>query len=87
VYAYFYIPQKVLYKLKPGQEVQAFLPEAGDQPRRARVAFIRPEAEFTPKNVQTREERERLVYGVKVLLDNADQALKPGMPVEAELPR
>ena len=87
VYAYFYVPQKVLYSIKPGQEIFVFLPEAGDKPRRGRVAFIRPEAEFTPKNVQTREERERLVFGVKVFLDNADQALKPGMPIEAELPR
>jgi HlyD family secretion protein len=86
VYAYIYVPQSVLYTLKPGQELQAFLPEAGDKPRRARVAFIRPEAEFTPKNVQTREERTRLVFGVKVALDNADQALKPGMPVEVRLP-
>lgn len=87
VYSYIYVPQKVLYTLKPGQELQAFLPEAGDQPRRAHVAFIRPEAEFTPKNVQTREERERLVYGVKVLLDNTDQVLKPGMPIEVGIPR
>ncbi len=87
VYAYIYVPQAVLYTLKPGQELQAFLPEAGDKPRGARVAFIRPEAEFTPKNVQTREERTRLVFGVKVALDNSDQALKPGMPVEVTLPR
>ncbi|MDE2141703.1 MAG: efflux RND transporter periplasmic adaptor subunit [Elusimicrobia bacterium] len=87
VYAYIYVPQTALYTLKPGQELQAFLPEAGDKPRAARVAFIRPEAEFTPKNVQTREERTRLVFGVKVALDNADGELKPGMPVEVALPR
>ena len=87
VYAYIYVPQTVLYTLKPGQELVAYLPEAGDKPRRARVAFIRPEAEFTPKNVQTREERTRLVYGVKVYFDNSDQALKPGMPIEVKLPK
>ncbi len=87
VYAYIYVPQTALHALKPGQELQAFLPEAGDKPRRARVAFIRPEAEFTPKNVQTREERTRLVFGVKVALDNSDQALKPGMPIEIKTPR
>ena len=87
LYVYIYVPQTVLYTLKPGQELQAFLPEAGDKPRKGRIAFIRPEAEFTPKNVQTREERTRLVYGVKIYLDNADQALKPGMPVEVQLPR
>ena len=87
VYAYIYVPQTVLYTLKPGQELQAFLPEAGDKPRRAHVAFVRPEAEFTPKNVQTREERTRLVFGDKVALDNSDQELKPGMPIEVGLPR
>ena len=85
VYVYIYVPQTILYRIKPGDAVSAFLPEAGDGPRRGTVAFIRPEAEFTPKNVQTREERARLVYGVKVMLDNADQALKPGMPVEVRL--
>ena len=86
VYVYIYVPQTVLYTLKPGQELTAFLPESGDKPRGAKVAFIRPEAEFTPKNVQTREERTRLVFGVKVALDNADQTLKPGMPIEVSLP-
>ncbi len=86
LYVYAYVPQTVLYKIHPGDAVRVFLPEAGDKPRRGRVAFIRPEAEFTPKNVQTRAERERLVYGVKVMLDNADQVLKPGMPIEVELP-
>jgi membrane fusion protein YbhG len=86
VYVYIYVPQTVLYTLKPGQELLAYLPEAGDKPRKGRIAFIRPEAEFTPKNVQTREERTRLVFGVKVYLDNSDQALKPGMPVEVTIP-
>ncbi len=87
VYAYAYVPQTVLHLIKVGQEVRVFLPEASRAPRRGTVAFIRPEAEFTPKNVQTREERTRLVYGVKVMLENADRVLKPGMPVELDLPR
>lgn len=86
-YAYVFVPQSELHKLKPGMDVEAFLPEAGNAARKARVAFVRPQAEFTPKNVQTREERTRLVYGVKVALDNADGVLKPGMPVEVRLPR
>lgn len=87
VFAFVYVAQSDLYRLKPGSEVSAFLPEAGDAPRKGRVAFIRAQAEFTPKNVQTREERTRLVYGVKVALDNEDRVLKPGMPVEVLLPR
>ena len=49
------------------------------------ITFISPKAEFTPRNVQTAEERSKLVYRVKVSVDNRDGVLKPGMPVEAEL--
>jgi len=49
------------------------------------VTFISPRAEFTPRNVQTAEERSKLVYRVKVSADNRNGILKPGMPVEAEL--
>lgn len=87
VYAFIYVPQAELYRLKPGQAVEAFLPEAGGAARKGQIAFVRSAAEFTPKNVQTRAERTRLVYGVKIALDNADGALKPGMPVEVRLPR
>jgi HlyD family secretion protein len=49
------------------------------------ITFISPKAEFTPRNVQTAEERSKLVYRVKVTADNKAGILKPGMPVEAEL--
>ncbi len=51
-----------------------------------KVTFISPKAEFTPRNVQTAEERSRLVYRIKVTVDNSKGVFKPGMPVEAELP-
>jgi len=47
------------------------------------VAFVSDRAEFTPKNVQTPEERAKLVFRVKVALDNADGLFKPGMPADA----
>jgi HlyD family secretion protein len=50
------------------------------------VTFISPKAEFTPRNVQTAEERSKLVYRIKVGVDNASGVLKPGMPVDADLP-
>jgi HlyD family secretion protein len=89
VYAFIYVPQAELHRLSPGQGVEVFLPEADGAAarRRGTIAFIRPQAEFTPKNVQTRAERTRLVYGIKLALDNADGVLKPGMPVEVRLPR
>ena len=57
----------------------------GGQTRPGRISFIASQAEFTPKNVQTRDERVKLVYKVKVALDNAELLFKPGMPAEARL--
>jgi HlyD family secretion protein len=50
------------------------------------VSYISSKAEFTPRNVQTAEDRSRLVYRIKVSVDNAGGTLKAGMPVEAEIP-
>lgn len=86
VWAVVYVPQPMLAKLSYGLEVPAVLPEAPGLELRGRVAHIRDEAEFTPKNVQTREERTRLVYGIKVVFPNAERILKPGMTVEVRLP-
>jgi HlyD family secretion protein len=51
------------------------------------VTFVSPRAEFTPRNVQTANDRARLVYRVKVTVDNREGILKSGMPVEAEFER
>jgi HlyD family secretion protein len=56
----------------------------GGQRLLGRVGFISPQAEFTPRNVQTAEERAKLVFRVKVMVDNRSGVLKPGMPVEAD---
>jgi len=47
------------------------------------VTFISPVAEFTPKNVQTKEERTKLVFGVRIEADNPGGMLKPGLPADA----
>lgn len=47
-----------------------------------RVVYISPEAEFTPKHIQTKEERVKLVFGVKLQLENKEEILKPGMPAD-----
>jgi HlyD family secretion protein len=49
------------------------------------VTFISPVAEFTPKNVQTKEERTKLVFGVKIEVQNPEGALKPGLPADAKI--
>ena len=50
------------------------------------ISYISPKAEFTPRNVQTAEERSKLVYRVRITVDNKEGVLKQGMPVEAEIP-
>jgi HlyD family secretion protein len=57
--------------------------DAGDRIA-GKITFISPQAEFTPRNVQTSAERAKLVYRVKVTVDNQKGVLKPGMPVEVE---
>jgi HlyD family secretion protein len=52
---------------------------------KGRVVFISPEAEFTPKQIQTTEERIKLVYRIKIEIDNSGQMLKANMPVDAEI--
>lgn len=85
IWAYFYVSHDELYKLRVGQYVTGFLPEAPDLRFRGRIIKISEQAEFTPKNVQTRAERTRLVYGIKVQFENPDLVLKSGMTIESTL--
>jgi len=85
VYAYVYVPHDMVAKLSPGMEVTGYLPELGDKKFSGRIAVINEDAEFTPKNVQTRLERTRLVFGVKTYFKNPENLLKPGMTIEAEI--
>ncbi|MES2201047.1 MAG: efflux RND transporter periplasmic adaptor subunit [candidate division FCPU426 bacterium] len=86
LYTFIYVEKSKLVRLKPGLELQGSVPELKGKVFKGRIAFIRPEAEFTPKNVQTRDQRERLVFGVKVTLDNAEGLLNPGLPIEIKIP-
>ncbi|MBI5882051.1 MAG: efflux RND transporter periplasmic adaptor subunit [Elusimicrobia bacterium] len=86
VWAYVYVPQPLLAKLSLDMEVQGTIPEMKGKVFTGRVSRISDEAEFTPKNVQTRSERTRLVFGVKVSFPNPDRVLKPGMTIEVHLP-
>jgi HlyD family secretion protein len=79
-----YVDEPVVPRLKLGQKVTV-VTDAGQRLEGA-ITFISPKAEFTPRNVQTADERSRLVYRIKVSTDNKDGVLKPGMPVEVELP-
>jgi HlyD family secretion protein len=87
VWCYFYVPQPILVRLSYGQKVKAKLPEMPGKVFEGTISHISDEAEFTPKNVQTEQERTRLVYAIKIIFDNAQGLLKPGMTLEADLPK
>jgi HlyD family secretion protein len=88
MYADFFVPQTMLATFRPGQQVrirvdyeerttkgrQKFLP--------ATVTWIGSEAEFSPKNIQTRESRNELVFRIRATIPNRDGILKRGLPVE-----
>lgn len=78
-----YVDEPVVPRLRLGQPVTLVTDAA--QRLQGSITFISPKAEFTPRNVQTAEERSKLVYRVKVSADNSSGVLKPGMPVEADL--
>ncbi len=78
-----YVGEPSLGKIRLGQEAE--VRTDGGETRKGHVTFIASQAEFTPKNVQTEDERVKLVYKVKIGLENADGLFKPGMPATATL--
>jgi HlyD family secretion protein len=80
-----YVDEPVVPRLKLGQDIT--LVTDARQRINGKITFISPKAEFTPRNVQTAEERTKLVFRIKVTTDNRDGILKTGMPVEAEIPQ
>jgi HlyD family secretion protein len=80
-----YVDEPVVPRLHLGQTATLFT-DAGGPGIPGTVSYISSKAEFTPRNVQTADERSKLVYRVKVSVDNKSGILKAGMPVEAEIP-
>ena len=78
-----YVPITELDRVKLGQEVEIRTDASPNTAYRGRVIEVSQQAEFTPKNVQTRAQREKLVFGVKVEVENPGRELKPGMPADA----
>jgi HlyD family secretion protein len=81
-----YLPETDLGRLKWGQQVSVGTDTYAGKRYQGRVSFISSEAEFTPKSVQTEQERVTLVYRVKVDIDNSNHELKPGMPADVYVP-
>lgn len=80
-----YVPENQIGLVKVGQEVRVKVDSYPERTFDARVVHIASRAEFTPKNVQTKEERVSTVFAVKIEIPNPDGALKPGMPADAEI--
>lgn len=80
-----YINEPDLGRVKIGQLVRVTTDSYPGKIYQGRVSFISSEAEFTPKQIQTEEERVKLVYRVKIDVENPNQELKLNMPVEAEI--
>jgi HlyD family secretion protein len=79
-----YVDEPAVPRIRLGQPATVRT-DAGGPGLPGSVTYISPRAEFTPRNAQTAEERSKLVYRLKVAVDNTQGVLKAGMPVEAEL--
>jgi multidrug resistance efflux pump len=80
-----YVPETLIGRVKVGQKALVRVDSFPERTFEGEVIFIASRAEFTPKNVQTAEERVNLVFRVKVRVPNPDHALKPGMPADVTI--
>jgi HlyD family secretion protein len=80
-----YVNESDLGKVKIGSKVRVTTDSYKGKVYNGRVIFISSEAEFTPKQIQTQQERVKLVYRVKIELENPNRELKSNMPADAEI--
>lgn len=85
VWIYVYIPENQYGIVHQGQKAVIYTDSRPDRPYTGQVGFISPEAEFTPKTVQTTELRADLVYRVRIIADTPDNGLCQGMPVTVKI--
>jgi HlyD family secretion protein len=78
-----YVPELQLGRIKLGLAVSTFVDSYPEEAFTGKVSYISPQAQFTPKNIQIKEERTKTVYAVKIKLANPQQKLKAGMPADA----
>jgi HlyD family secretion protein len=83
VYLTVYLPQTYIGQIHVGQAVQVSVDSFANRGFKGTVSHIADRAEFTPRNISTKEERVNLVFAIEVSLANDDGALKPGMPADA----
>ena len=80
-----YINETDLGRVKVGQKVKVTTDTFPGKSYEGHISFLAPQAEFTPKNIQTQKERVKLVYRIKVEIPNPQMELKPGMPADGEI--
>jgi HlyD family secretion protein len=80
-----YVDERDLGRIYPGMKTLIYNDTYPNHPYTAQVGFISPVAEFTPKNVETRELRADLVYRLRVILEKPDRYVRQGMPVTVQL--
>ncbi|MRR57723.1 MAG: HlyD family efflux transporter periplasmic adaptor subunit [Deltaproteobacteria bacterium] len=80
-----YISETDLGRVQLGQKATVTTDSFPGKKYQGTISFISPEAEFTPKSVQTEKERVKLVYRIKITIPNRHGELKPGMPADAEI--
>ncbi len=84
LYLQVYVPETQIGRLRLGLPAKIYTDAFPKEPFDATVRYIASEAEFTPKEVQTKDERVKLVYAVRLYLDaNPDHRLTPGLPADA----
>lgn len=80
-----YVHETQLPRVTIGQTARVTVDAFKDRTFEGKVVFISPTAEFTPKNIQTKDERTKLMFGVKIRVANPDGALKAGIPADVVL--
>jgi HlyD family secretion protein len=85
VWARIYVSEPDLGKVNPGRAVLLYTDSRPDRPYHGHIGFVSPTAEFTPKNVETPDLRTALVYRARIVVTDADSALRQGMPVTVRL--
>jgi len=83
VYVMIYVTENELGRVRLGGPAEIKIDSFPDKVFEGTVKYISPEAEFTPKNIQTKQDRVKLVFGVKVEIENRQGLLKPGLPADA----
>ena len=83
LYVSIYVPETRIGELSLGDRASV-VADSSDRTFDAEVAFIASEAEFTPASIETKEQRVKLVFEVRLEVDNIGTELKPGMPVDVE---